>query len=160
MKEAKKSKHTAPASKHTLRWVLLALLAVLVLGAGAVGLLLRREMTGAGATGQTVTVTVEQGSGVAAIARDLQQAGVIRFPRLFRWYVGQQGAAGSLQYGTFELEQGASYDQLIQALSVYAAAETTRLTFPEGTTAIAIAQQMEQAGLCLSLIHISEPTRH
>ena len=80
MKEAKKSKHTAPASKHTLRWVLLALLAVLVLGAGAVGLLLRREMTGAGATGQTVTVTVEQGSGVAAIARDLQQAGVIRFP--------------------------------------------------------------------------------
>src|SRR5699024_10516679 len=94
------------------------------------------------------TVTVEQGSGVAAIARDLQQAGVIRFPRLFRWYVGQQGAAGSLQYGTFELEQGASYDQLIQALSVYAAAETTRLTFPEGTTAIAIAQQMEQAGLC------------
>ena len=148
MKEAKKSKHTAPASKHTLRWVLLALLAVLVLGVGAVGLLLRREMTGAGATGQTVTVTVEQGSGVAAIARDLQQAGVIRFPRLFRWYVGQQGAAGSLQYGTFELEQGASYDQLIQALSVYAAAETTRLTFPEGTTAIAIAQQMEQAGLC------------
>ena len=62
--------------------------------------------------------------------------------------MGQQGAAGSLQYGTFELEQGASYDQLIQALSVYAAAETTRLTFPEGTTAIAIAQQMEQAGLC------------
>ena len=98
MKEAKKSKHTAPASKHTLHWVLLALLAVLVLGAGAVGLLLRREMTGAGAAGQTVTVTVEQGSGVAAIARDLQQAGVIRFPRLFRWYVGQQGAAGSLQW--------------------------------------------------------------
>ena len=85
---------------------------------------------------------------MAAIASRLKEAGVIRFPRLFRWYVGRQGAAGRLQYGTFEVEKGASYDALIEALSAYAAAETTRLTFPEGTTAIAIAQKMEQAGLC------------
>lgn len=157
MKDAKTSKHSAPhPKKHTLRRVILALLLVLVLAAGAVALLFRREITGGGATGQTVTVTVDQGSGVAAIARNLQQAGVIRFPRLFRWYVGRQGAASKLQYGTFELEQGASYDELIQALSVYAAAESTRLTFPEGTTAIAIAQQMEKAGLCTAEEFLTE----
>lgn len=157
MKDAKTSKHSAPhPKKHTLRRVILALLLVLVLAAGAVALLFRREITGGGATGQTVTVTVDQGSGVAAIARNLKQAGVIRFPRLFRWYVGQQGAASKLQYGTFELEQGASYDDLIQALSVYAAAESTRLTFPEGTTAIAIAQQMEKAGLCTAEEFLTE----
>ena len=157
MKDAKTSKHSAPhPKKHTLRRVILALLLVLVLAAGAVALLFRREITGGGASGQTVTVTVDQGSGVAAIARNLKQAGVIRFPRLFRWYVGRQGAASKLQYGTFELEQGASYDELIQALSVYAAAESTRLTFPEGTTAIAIAQQMEKAGLCTAEEFLTE----
>lgn len=157
MKDAKTSKHSAPhPKKHTLRRVILALLLVLVLAAGAVALLFRREITGGGASGQTVTVTVDQGSGVAAIARNLKQAGVIRFPRLFRWYVGRQGAASKLQYGTFELEQGASYDELIQALSVYAAAESTRLTFPEGTTAIAIAQQMEKAGLCTAKEFLTE----
>ncbi len=157
MKDAKTSKHSAPhPKKHTLRRVILALLLVLVLAAGAVALLFRREITGGGASGQTVTVTVDQGSGVAAIARNLTQAGVIRFPRLFRWYVGRQGAASKLQYGTFELEQGASYDDLIQALSVYAAAESTRLTFPEGTTAIAIAQQMEKAGLCTAEEFLTE----
>ena len=157
MKDAKTSKHSAPhPKKHTLRRVILALLLVLVLAAGAVALLFRREITGGGASGQTVTVTVDQGSGVAAIARNLKQAGVIRFPRLFRWYVGRQGAASKLQYGTFELEQGASYDDLIQALSVYAAAESTRLTFPEGTTAIAIAQQMEKAGLCTAEEFLTE----
>ncbi|OUN39091.1 aminodeoxychorismate lyase [Faecalibacterium sp. An77] len=157
MKDAKTSKHSAPhPKKHTLRRVILVLLLVLVLAAGAVALLFRREITGGGASGQTVTVTVDQGSGVAAIARNLKQAGVIRFPRLFRWYVGRQGAASKLQYGTFELEQGASYDELIQALSVYAAAESTRLTFPEGTTAIAIAQQMEKAGLCTAEEFLTE----
>ncbi|OUP29812.1 endolytic transglycosylase MltG [Faecalibacterium sp. An192] len=157
MKDAKTSKHSAPhPKKHTLRRVILALLLVLVLAAGAVALLFRREITGGGASGQTVTVTVDQGSGVAAIARNLKQAGVIRFPRLFRWYVGRQGAASKLQYGTFELEQGASYDELIQALSVYAAAESTRLTFPEGTTAIAIAQQMEKTGLCTAEEFLTE----
>lgn len=157
MKDAKTSKHSAPhPKKHTLRRVILTLLLVLVLAAGAVALLFRREITGGGASGQTVTVTVDQGSGVAAIARNLKQAGVIRFPRLFRWYVGRQGAASKLQYGTFELEQGASYDELIQALSVYAAAESTRLTFPEGTTAIAIAQQMEKAGLCTAEEFLTE----
>lgn len=160
MKDAKTSKHSAPhPKKHTLRRVILALLLVLVLAAGAVALLFRREITGGGASGQTVTVTVDQGSGVAAIARNLKQAGVIRFPRLFRWYVGRQGAASKLQYGTFELEQGASYDELIQALSVYAAAEATRLTFPEGTTAIAIAQQMEKAGLCTAEEFLTEANK-
>jgi len=149
MKEPNTSKHTAPRRKG--RWLgraLLGLLLVLVLAAGATAFLFRREITGGAAAGQTVTVTVEKGSGVAAIASRLKEAGVIRFPRLFRWYVGRQGAAGRLQYGTFEVEKGASYDALIEALSAYAAAETTRLTFPEGTTAIAIAQKMEQAGLC------------
>ena len=149
MKDAKTSKHSAPLTKKQLLIrAALVLLLVLVLAAGGLAWLFRQEITGGRADGQTVTVTVEQGSGVAAIAQDLKQAGVIRFPRLFRWYVGWQGAAGKLQYGTFTLEQGASYDDLIASLSVYAAAESTRLTFPEGTTAIAIAQQMEKAGLC------------
>ena len=149
MKNAKSSRHAAPPRKgRAVRRVFLALVLLAVLAAGALAFLFRREITGGGAAGEVVTVTVEPGSGVAAIARDLEQAGVIRFPRLFRWYVGRQGAAGRLQYGSFELEKGAAYDALIEALSVYAAAATTRLTFPEGTTAIAMAQQMEAAGLC------------
>ena len=43
---------------------------------------------------------------------------------------------------------GSSYDDIIEALSAYAKADSVRLTFPEGTTAIAIAKKMEDAGLC------------
>ena len=129
--------------------ILLVVLLLLFLAAGAAVLFAYNEIHGNGAPGSTeVTVSIPQGSGVAAIANKLKEAGVIRSAYLFRWYVGQKGAAAKLQYGDFELTTGSSYDALISTLSQYAKAETVRVTIPEGTTAIAIAQKMEAAGLC------------
>ena len=130
--------------------VILAVLLVVILTAGGMALFAYREINGNGLkSGTEVTVSIPQGSGVAAIANRLKDAGVIRSAYLFRWYVGQKGAAGKLQYGDFTLQTGGySYDGLIAALSAYAQADSVRLTFPEGMTAIAIARKMEDAGLC------------
>lgn len=130
--------------------VILAVLLVVILTAGGMALFAYREINGNSLkSGTEVTVSIPQGSGVAAIANRLKDAGVIRSAYLFRWYVGQKGAAGKLQYGDFTLQTGGySYDGLIAALSAYAQADSVRLTFPEGTTAIAIARKMEDAGLC------------
>ena len=128
--------------------VLIILVLLVVLAAGAAVLFARQEIHGSSKAGETVTVSIQQGSGVSAIAARLKDAGVIRSALLFRWYVGEQGAANKLQYGDFELQAGQSYDSIISTLSQYAKAETVRLTFPEGTTAIAIANKMEEAGLC------------
>ena len=128
--------------------ILLVVLLLLFLAAGAAVLFARSEIHGSSKPGTAVTVSIQQGSGVAAIANKLKEAGVIRSAYLFRWYVGEKGAAAKLQYGGFELTTGSSYDALISTLSQYAKAETVRVTIPEGTTAIAIARKMEAAGLC------------
>lgn len=130
--------------------ILLVVLLLLLLAVGAAVHFAYNEIHGNGAPGSTeVTVSIPQGSGVAAIANKLKEAGVIRSAYLFRWYVGQKGAAAKLQYGDFTLQKSAcSYDAIIAVLSTYAKAETVRVTIPEGTTAIAIAQKMESAGLC------------
>lgn len=140
-------KATHSRKKGGIGKILLVLVLLLILAVGGAFLLARQEIDGR-TGGKTVTVTIQQGSGVATIAKELKKAGVIRFPQLFRWYVGKQGAAAKLQYGAFELTVGESYPDLIGALSAYAKAESVRLTFPEGTTAIAMAQKMEEAGLC------------
>lgn len=140
-------KATHSRKKGGIGKILLALVLLLILAAGGAFLLARQEINGR-TGGKTVTVTIQQGSGVATIAKELKKAGVIRFPQLFRWYVGKQGAAAKLQYGAFALTVGESYPDLIGALSAYAKAESVRLTFPEGTTALAMAQKMEEAGLC------------
>lgn len=129
--------------------ILLVVLLLLLLAAGAAVRFAYNEIYGNGAPGAEVTVSIPQGSGVAAIANKLKEAGVIRSAYLFRWYVGEKGMASKLQYGDFTLQTGANaYDAIIATLSQYAKAETVRVTIPEGTTAIAIAQKMEAAGLC------------
>ena len=144
---AHKSSHSAPSKGGALK-IFLVILLLAVLAAGAALLFARSEINGSGKPGAEVTVSIQQGSGVSAIAQELKDAGVIRSAYLFRWYVGHKGAAAKLQYGDFALSSGTSYDELIAALSTYAKAETVRVTIPEGTTAIAIAQKMEAAGLC------------
>lgn len=141
-------KHGKPKRKGGALKVILVLVILLAVLAGGAFLLAKREIDGSAQQGSEVTVTIQQGSGVATIANELQKAGVIKIPQLFRWYVGSQGAAAKLQYGEFTLASGMSYDAIIEALSEYAKAESVRLTFPEGTTAIAIARKMEEAGLC------------
>ena len=145
-----KSNHTKPRKKGGALKILLVILVLLVLTAGAAGVFAYNEINGnGGKPGAEVTVSIPQGSGVAAIAKELKEAGVIRSAYLFRWYVGHKGAAEKLQYGDFTLQTGGySYDGLITELSAYAKADSVRLTFPEGTTAIAIARKMEEAGLC------------
>ena len=146
---AHKERHTAPKKKGGAVKILLAVVLLLVLAAGAAGVFAYNEIHGNGKPGTEVTVSIPQGSGVASIANRLKEAGVIRSTYLFRWYVGQKGVAGKLQYGDFTLQTGANaYDAIIAVLSQYAKAETVRVTIPEGTTAIAIAQKMEAAGLC------------
>ena len=146
---AHKERHTAPKKKDGAVKILLAVVLLLVLAAGAAGGFAYNEIHGNGKPGTEVTVSIKQGSGVAAIAQELKDAGVIRSAYLFRWYVGQKGVAGKLQYGDFTLQTGANaYDAIIAVLSQYAKADTVRITIPEGTTAIAIAQKMEEAGLC------------
>lgn len=149
------SNHAKPRKKGGALKILLVLLVLMLAAAGGAFLLAKREIDG-GTRQDAVTVEIAQGSGVSTIARQLKEAGVIRFPQLFRWYVSRKDAAAKLQYGEFSLEPGSSYDTLIEALSEYAKADSVRLTFPEGTTAIAIAQKMEQAGLCTAKEFLEE----
>lgn len=152
------SNHAKPRKKGGALKIVLVIFVLLILAIGAAALFAYNEINGnGGKPGVEVTVSIPQGSSVASIANQLKEARVIRSSYLFRWYVGYKGAAGKLQYGDFTLQTGAySYDGLIEALSEYAKAESVRLTFPEGTTAIAIAQKMEQAGLCTAKEFLEE----
>ena len=154
-------KYAAPRRKGGgILWVLVLLLVLLALAVMVSLRGIRREIAGtdrvALGSSEPVSVSIEPGSSVGTIAKRLKEAGVIRYPYVFRWYVAQQRADAMLQYGTFTLSTGASYDELIAALSAYAQAASVRLTFPEGTTALAVAQKMEDAGLCTAEEFIAE----
>ncbi len=109
----------------------LAVLAIAALGVG--GYLGYREAHKPGPAREDVTVLLAQGSSVSAIADDLEDAGVIRYPELFTAVVRVRGAENDVKAGEYEIPAGASVndiiDQLIEGKSIL-----HYFTAPEGLT--------------------------
>jgi UPF0755 protein len=82
-------------------------------------------------------VTIPQGSSFAAAADSLESAGVVRSPRLFRLYASITGRDRDIKAGTYLLEPGLSWNELIQALSAGRGIEQN-ITVPEGLALRAI----------------------
>ena len=132
--------------KRRIGFVILLLLLLLI----AVGVItVTGEINGGKKTGETVTVSIAQGSGTSAIAQELKDAGLIGNTTLFKLYSRTHGGDGRYQYGDFTLEKGSSYQELIDALcSTVSYRETVTLTLPEGWNSFQMAKAAEAAGLC------------
>lgn len=132
--------------KRRIGFVILLLLLLLI----AVGVItVTGEINGGKKTGETVTVSIAQGSGTSAIAQELKDAGLIGNTTLFKLYSRTHGGDGNYQYGDFTLEKGSSYQELIDALcSTVSYRETVTLTLPEGWNSFQMAKAAAEAGLC------------
>lgn len=129
-------------------FITLIIIVLIAIGALTGVLFVRTEINGKDEKGESVEFTVEQGESANSITENLKEQGIIKSKLLFKYYLKKTGTGSSLQYGTFELASGMSYAEIIETLSVTTKKETITLTIPEGTTAYAIAQMMEEAGLC------------
>jgi UPF0755 protein len=76
-------------------------------------------------------VTIPQGASFAAAADSLESAGVIGSPRLFRLYASVTRRDRDIKAGTYLLEPGQSWNELIDALTAGRGIEHS-VTIPEG----------------------------
>ena len=95
-----------------------------------------------------VTVTVEEGDGVREIADTLHEAGLIRYPLLFRLYCRASSAGRALQPGTYELNTIFDYHALVNGMSAGAKRATVSVMIPEGYTCAEIFATLEERGVC------------
>ena len=70
-----------------------------------------------GPLGSETTVLIDSGSGVAAIARKLEEAGVIGDSRLFRAAARVTERAGKLRAGEYRFEAGISMEEALAKLA-------------------------------------------
>ena len=126
--------------------ILFVLLLILVL-AGCVYVF--TEIHGSFRGEGAVTVEIPQGASTSVIASRLKDSGVIGSSLVFRAYSRYTEADGAYQYGSFELDSGWSYDQIIEALQQTIEYQSTvTVTFPEGFNAYQYGDKLEEAGLC------------
>lgn len=76
-------------------------------------------------------VTIPQGASFAAAAESLESAGVLGSPRLFRLYASATRRDRDIKAGTYLLEPGLSWNELMDALTAGRGIEHS-VTIPEG----------------------------
>ncbi|OUO46310.1 hypothetical protein B5F79_07680 [Olsenella sp. An285] len=93
--------------------------------------------------GTTVSVTVPEGSGAAAVADALYEAGVIADKSEFLSQVRRMNAEQSIKSGSYSFRTGDDTANIIQTLTTGPNAEIS-LTIPEGYTVASIAAAVEE----------------
>lgn len=132
-----------PARGRRALTVLLTLVVLGLLGAGAAAVWLQRQIDPPGDPGAEVSIVVPEGATVSEIAAILDQQGVISSARVFRLYVRVKGAS-PFRAGEYVLQERQPFDSVISVLEDGPAYvfEGNKLTIPEGFTLQQIAARV------------------
>jgi len=145
-RESGSSERSGCAGKIIAVIVMLVILGALALG----GFLTFHEIFDSREGGDIIIVDIPEGSTTEDIAGILKEEGLINSKLAFRIYSRITGSDSKYQCGKHKLQMDRSYTELIDELSTmtYADVETLTVSFPEGTTALAMALKLENARLC------------
>ncbi len=98
---------------------------------------------------QIVSVTVEETDTLDDIAYKLQDAGLIRYPELFKVYGSLTDAREDISAGTFSLNTIYDYMALVNHMASHSAArEVVKVTIPEGYNCEQMFNLLEEKGVC------------
>jgi UPF0755 protein len=103
-----------------------------------------RSVTGGGDKGPPVRVVIPHGASLVAATDSLQRAGLVSYPRLFRLYARMSGRDRSVRAGTYVMNTGASWGELLTAMSE-GKGIVRGLTIPEGFSLSWIVPQVAKA---------------
>lgn len=134
--------------RKALKWLAVLLLIVMI-GAGATGVYVYTSMLPVEAKEQPVKITIEPGTGTANIAKLLENQGLIKNSFLFVSYLKWKSEGSRFQAGTYEMQPGMTYDEIIAKLNSgdVVKAEMIRFTIPEGFTVKQMADKLAEEGL-------------
>src|SRR5260370_4595930 len=126
-----------------LAWCLMTT-GVVIAGLGAAGYWFYRDAESRGPLSEARTLVVPAHTGIAAIAAQLAQEGVIRHKLVFQVVARLSGRGTALKPGEYEIPAAAS---VMQTLALLASGKTVRhgLTIPEGLTSAEIVELVRNA---------------
>ena len=94
-----------------------------------------------------VSFTVPQGATTSSIAESLEEAGLIKDARIFRYKTKLNAMDGTYQAGTFKLSASMTMEEIMKALQSAKNYDTVRFTIPEGYTLRQIAHKLANEGV-------------
>ena len=132
-------------------FAVVGLLAVLVVGGGGAYVYGRSQLAAPSAThDQVQRVQVRPGESTDQLATDLAGRGLVRSAFWFGLYARLRGLGGSLQPGSFSLDDGMGASAIVARLTAAPAPGSHRVVLAEGLTAAQMGAKLEAAGTGIS----------
>ncbi|MCH8084099.1 MAG: endolytic transglycosylase MltG [Myxococcales bacterium] len=128
------------------RAVVVAAVALALLGAAAVAQSLRWALSPALASAPPVIFDVRSGASLGQVARDLESRGLIRNAGAFKLLARYRELEGALQVGEYEISAALAPGEILTRI-VEGRVVVYEVVIPEGLTASQIALRVEAAGL-------------
>ena len=98
---------------------------------------------------QIVSVTVEETDTLDDVARKLKEAGLIRYPEIFKAYGTLTSAREDISAGTFNLNTIYDYMALVNHMASHSSSrEVVKVTIPEGYNCEQMFKLLEEKGVC------------
>ena len=145
-KKYKSKKNQRKGCATALIWIVCIIVVSVGLAVGA--LFIIADFLGVGKSG-SAQIEIKRGSSSAAIAQELDEAGIIRYSTLFRVYTKLMGFDGTFQYGVYTIDKESGYESIAQTLQEEGAkAETVKVTIPEFANMDEICKRFAEAGIC------------
>lgn len=98
---------------------------------------------------QTVYITITDSDDINSITEKLYNAGLIKYPELFKMYASLSSAEEDISAGTFKLNTLYDYHALVGGMSATSSyRETIEVMIPEGYSCAQIYALLEEKGVC------------
>ena len=100
---------------------------------------------------KTVTITVYQSDTIDDITEKLYEAGLIKYPGVFKFYASLAVDEGEIKPGVWDLNTRYDYHALVSVMSVDNTYEEVEITIPEGYTCRQIFALLEENKVCTAV---------
>ena len=131
----------------TVIWI--ALILAIGISLGRVLWVCCADMMAFGKTPQTVTITVTNDDTAESISQKLNNASLIRYPKLFEMFLKLTGKGDDIGIGTFTLNSQLDYNAMVNAMYAQGTKrEVVDIMFPEGYNCAQIFKLLEEKNVC------------
>lgn len=135
---------------HLASVVIWALICIAVgISLGRLAWVCASEILAFGRPDQAVTITIVEGDNIETVTEKLYDAGLIRYPSLFKFYAGISNAEKKISAGTFNLNKAYDYHALVGGMTANSTyRQSVKIVVPEGYTCAQIFALLEKEGVC------------
>ena len=131
----------------TVIWI--ALILAIGISLGRVFWVCCADMMAFGKTPQTVSITITNQDTADSIAKMLSDAGLIKYPKLFKFFISITGKDDDIGVGTFTISSQFDYNAMVNAMhSNISRREVVDIMFPEGYNCAQIFKLLEENEVC------------